>query len=307
MGYIVTAAILLVFALVALGVWRLMVRHNKNVTRAHDKAPSAVALVAFVIILMIFGGVTIGNSITTVEARSVAVQTSFGQYTDTLENGLSLIAPWSSTEEFTTQVQFTELSDGDGALGESVKVNFNGGSTGNAAVVVRWAITEEGAESLWRQHQTFERVENNLVASSIRNSTINVYANYTPVQARGEKVAEIPQKILEQLEDDLGSAGIKVDSVAINDIRLDDRAQAALNRIVDANSRIEEAEAAEQQAIIDARTAGTRQAVLSPEILQQNCLDILANWDQGKSGPVPATFNCNFGETGQTPVIVGQN
>ena len=62
-----------------------------------------------------------------------------------------------------------------------------------------------------------------------------------------------------------------------------------------------------QQQIADqeAAIARTRATTQTPGTLQQNCLDIVAEWDASKRGPLPATFNCNFSGS-STPVIVGR-
>jgi regulator of protease activity HflC (stomatin/prohibitin superfamily) len=229
-------------------------------------------------------------SVTTVGARSVGIQTAFGKYSNTLSNGLQLTAPWSSVEEFSTQVQYLDL---DGK--EAVPVTFKGGGGGEVNATPRWRIDAEGAENLWKKYRTFENVRDKLVNSSAKDAVRIAVSKYTPNEARsGENLRAVADAVAAQLSADLRDDGIVIDSVSVKGISLDDRSQASLDKIVTANNDIERARAEQQRAKIDAETAAIREkgGSLAPAALQRYCLEVVNNWNVGQNGPLPAGFTC---------------
>lgn len=300
MLYIVLASILLLLTAVAVGAFFLMRRHNAKVTSRYDKLPAAGALIVALVLALLFGGVTAAFSATTVDSRAVGIQTSFGRYQDTLENGFQFTAPWSSVEQFSTLNQTLKL-EGDNA----VPVSFSGGSSGSADVTVRWATTAKGAEEQWKQYRTFENVRDQLVEPESRNAFRTEFSNYSPVEAiDGATLNGITSKVNDALKATLEKSGINVVSIQVTKVTLGDRAQNALDRIVEANANTDRATAEQERARIEAETAKIRQESQTPQALQRYCLEVLNSWSVASNGPVPATMNCNFGESGQTPVIV---
>ena len=171
-----------------------------------------VFALAAVVPLLVLGIITAIMSATTVDARSVGIQTSFGRYDATLNNGFHWTAPWASVEEFSTQIQPLDLE---------VPVSFDGGSSGTANVTVRWSIDADGAEELWKDWKTFDRVRDNLVTSEAREQVGAVFSAYGPVQAiDGGNRADIQREVVRLLTDRLGDRGIDVDSVSITAVKL---------------------------------------------------------------------------------------
>jgi regulator of protease activity HflC (stomatin/prohibitin superfamily) len=255
--------------------------------------------------LLLLGIVTVFASATTVGAKSVAIETSFGKYRATLSSGLNWTAPWASVEQFSTQLQTNKLQpNGDAG---PVQVAFKGASSGAADITVRWAITDQGAEALWRNFQTFDHVRDNLVESEVRNSVRDVFSNYAPQDAiDGQNLTAIDASVKSSLSSLLTSRGIRVDSVNVTNIDLGTQAQASINRIVAANANTQTAEANLNTAKVEAQTAAIQAKSQTADTLLRHCLDVVEGWDAAKSGPLPATFNCQLAGTSTTPVIVGQ-
>jgi len=261
--------------------------------------PRLVAALVLVIALVF----TAFNSFTTVGARSVGIQTGFGKYMQTLDNGFHIKAPYSSVEEFSTQVQYLDLN----GEGDAVAVTFKGGGGGNVNATVRWRIDAKQAENLWSKYRTFEAVRDQLVTSSAKDSFRVVVANYTPNDARsGENIRPITEAVVADLSKNLANDGIVIDSVSISSLGLDANSQASLDRIVQANNDIERATAEQQRAQIDAETARIRQetGALAPEANIRYCLELVNSWDVAKNGNLPATFNCALTDPANiTPVL----
>lgn len=253
----------------------------------------ASTVVAFIVGLAVF----LGFSATTVDARAVGIQTSFGKYVDTLDNGFHLTAPWSSVEEFSTNVQDLDLT---------VPVSFDGGSSGEVKMTALWAIESKDAQELWQDWKDFDRVRDRLVGPATRTATAAAFSAYTPDTAKdGANRVTIEDAIGTTLAE-LKASGVEVRSIQITDVKLGDRAQAAVDRIVEATANTQRAQEEQERAKIDAETARIQAETQTPDTIQRRCLEILNNWDASKNGNAPALLNCNFGANSQTPVIVGQ-
>lgn len=252
-----------------------------------EKAPGAftTGIAAILIVL-----VTVLFSATTVSARSVGVETSFGRYQGTLQSGLHWTAPWAGVEEFSTQIQPLSL-EGD----HTVSVSFMGGGQGAVDATVRWYIDTENAQTLWQKYRTFENVRDQLVNSSAKDSFRVVFGRYSPNDARsGENLRAITDAITSDLGNTLSKYGVKVDSVSVQRISLDEATQASLEKVVVANNDIVRAQSEQQRAIIDAKTAEIRQksGSLSGPALIRYCLDVTNAWDVKKNGNLPSGWNC---------------
>lgn len=261
--------------------------------------PGGYGVAAFVaVVFVVF---TLICSATTVGARSVGIQTAFGKYQSTLDSGLHWTSPWSSVEQFSTNIQPLDL-DGKG---ESVSVSYKGGGSGDVNATVRWQIDAENAEKLWKKYRTFNNVRDQLVSSSAKDSFRVVLGEYTPTEARaGENLRPITEAVLNDLRNNLRDDGVKIDSISVKRVDLDAATQRSLERIVQANNDVERAKADQERAKIDAATAKLRetQGALSPQALVRLCLDVTNAWDVSKNGPLPATWNC-VGNS--APVLVG--
>jgi regulator of protease activity HflC (stomatin/prohibitin superfamily) len=283
MGYIVFASIFVLIGLIALAVG-LTVRSEPGVRKG------ALGVVAgmFVLLLVVTGF----NSVTSVGARNVGIQTAFGRYQGTLDNGLQIVAPWSEHEDFSTQIQYLDL-DGD-KNEEGAEVTFAGGGRGVVMATPRWFIDEKEAGQLWKKYKNFDNVRDQLVSSSAKASFRDVVKDYTPNDAL-VKTSEIAQKVKANLETQLSDDGIKIDSISIRTIRLDARSQQSLDKIVQANNDIERAKAEQLRAKVDAETLKIKEKAgnLTEGGLTDKCLTVMDKWDVKKNGSLPAGFSCN--------------
>jgi regulator of protease activity HflC (stomatin/prohibitin superfamily) len=285
MGYIVFASIFVLIGLIALGVG-FAARNEPGVRRG------AFGVTAGMVVLLLV--VTAFNSVTSVGARNVGIQTAFGRYQGTLDNGLQIIAPWSEHEDFSTQIQYLDLDgdkDSDGA-----EVTFAGGGRGVVMATPRWYIDEKDAGQLWKKYKNFDNVRDQLVQSSAKASFRDVVKDYAPNEALVQ-TGKIADEVKTNLEAALADDGVKIDSISIRTIRLDERSQQSLDKIVQANNDIERAKAEQERAKIDAETLKIREkaGTLSQYGQSDKCLTMMDKWDVKKNGPLPAGFNCNSG------------
>jgi regulator of protease activity HflC (stomatin/prohibitin superfamily) len=136
--------------------------------------------------LIVFGA----SSATTVSARSVGIQTGFGKYQKTLDNGFHWTNPTSSVEEFSTQIQTLKL-DGGEKNAPRVNVTYKGGGQGSIAATVSWKISDKEAKALWERYKSFERVRDELVQASAEGAVRDATNKYIPTdaQAKGNEIA----------------------------------------------------------------------------------------------------------------------
>lgn len=265
---------------------------SKSTTKVVASNTAPISYIAAGVSALLLLITVVGFSATTVSARSVAIQTSFGKYQGTLDNGIHFVAPWSKTEEFSTQIQPLELTGEE----DSIAVNYIGGGRGSVDATVRWRINSEDAESLWRKYKTFDRVRDQLVRSAAKDSFRVVVGSYTPNDARsGENLRPISERVVADLRATLVPSGVEIDSVSIKGIFLDEATQKSLERTVIANNNIETAKSEKVRATIDAETAKIRErgGSLSGPALVRYCLEVTNAWDQAKNGVLPAGWNCS--------------
>lgn len=301
MLYLVVATTLLLVGLVGFGLYL----GNRGREFGYGdinlrKAGLGVGVGALVVLLV----TTFFMSLTKVDARAVGIQTAFGKYQNTLDNGLQLTAPWSETEQFSTQVQYLDLDDTDGDR-DSVSVTFKGGGSGKVSLTPRWRIDENGAENLWKKYRTFDKVRDQLVNSSAKDSVRVIVSKYTPNEARdGENLRPIAEAIQADLAASLKDDGVIIDSVSVKNVALDPKTQASLDKIVQANNNVERAKAEQEQAKIEAETVKIRKesGQLSPEALTNRCLEVMDKWSKANNGNLPAGWTCFPGS--EKPFVV---
>lgn len=255
--------------------------------------------------------VTAANSFVTLDHREVGIQTALGRYVATMNTGgVHYKSPWSSVEKFDQTIQTVDLgdvsvsfSDGGGVEG----VEEIGGGKGLIDATVRWQMSrdEQGAKLLWERYRTFESVSVSLVERTARDAVINVSNSY-PAATAIISQRTIADQVRDEIEEALDPYGVVVDSVSIPAIDLDQSTQAAVDRLFTTQQDIKRAQNEQRRAEIDAATVRIREqeGALSPAANQRFCLDIVNNWNAGKNGALPATFNCAMDGSGGQPAII---
>lgn len=244
-----------------------------------EKAWGSMALV-FGLVLLVF------NSLTHVGSNEVGIVNNFGSYQGTVGSGVHWVAPWSSTEKFSTRLQ-TKKIDNSGITLKSEQTGV-AGSPGEIDFNIRYQIDgTEHAEKMWRKFKTFERVTDELVVPEAKSSARQVMGFYTPADATaGKNVRPIGAAIAADLNKALSSYGIKIDSVTVRSVALPKEVRERLAAIqksaadaqradVDAKSRLNVAKqdkaTAEQQAAADK----ARRATATRETIAQDCLKVV--------------------------------
>lgn len=245
------------------------------------------------------------SSLTVVGSREVGIVTAFGKYQSTEGPGWHFTQPWSSVETFTTRVQSLDRKGtkvtllADAAAGSSASdqdLSVPGGS-GTVKATIRWQIDgEKRAENLWRGYKNFDTVKDRLVGPESDTSIQEVFGAQTATDARdGKNRRKLGKAVADNLQASLGGDGIKVLSVTITDVDLDEATEKRLSALAASSARLVQQRIDTQVAEEGARTNAARQGKRSIEQAQTDrCLDIVAEAVKSKA-PLPATFDCDPG------------
>lgn len=140
------------------------------------------AVVAIVGILIV-----LSTCFSTVDARSLGIQTSMGKYRDTLTPGFHLTAPWSAVEEWTTRNQTIRFEgDGNGEERDNFftepRIRVKLGTQAEAFVdaTVTWRITEKSVGDLWKQHKTFTDARSDFAIPAAKGAVNTAFDGYDP-------------------------------------------------------------------------------------------------------------------------------
>jgi len=248
-------------------------------------------------------------SFSTVDARSVGIQTSFGKYRNTLSSGIHVTAPWSSVEDWTTRNQ-TIRFEGDGKAEErdnyytepAVTVRLGNQSEAYVDVTVTWGITEKSVESLWRQYKTFGDARRDFVTPQALAAGNAAFDGYDPFRGLDEKNADNPyvplavwsQKITEALRPLYVARSVELISVQVTKVTYDKKTEDKLRQYADAvaNTRIkaQDVKTAEQEAAASKARAQTAapgcEALIRDLAAQDKLKDLPAGWQcPGVQGP----------------------
>jgi regulator of protease activity HflC (stomatin/prohibitin superfamily) len=254
-------------------------------------------------------------TVTTVDARSVGIQTSFGKYRDTLGSGLHLTAPWSDVEEWTTRNQTIRFAgDGKGSERDNyftepqITVRLGNQSEAYVDVTVTWNVTTQGVEGLWRQHRTFADARQDFAVPAALGATNAVFDGYDPFKSLNTATVESPyipleewsRRIADKLRPMYADRGVNLVAVQATKVAYDKRTEDKLREYADAvaNTRIkaQDVDTAKNEALASKERAA--QAAPGCEALIRD----LAARDQLKN--LPMGWQCP-GTTGPGIVVGG--
>lgn len=286
MFYIITACVFLL-AIVIVAVVGVT-------SKTGDKPVRTGGLLVTLVVLL--GVVTLFFSFYNVGARAVGVGVSMNKYKGTYQSGWGLGAPWLHMEDFSTQLQYLKLSDGDNDDETSrTQVSFAGGGNGKVSATVTWKVDPSNVEQLWKDYQNFDRVRDRLVEPRSSNGIRKALGTLTATDAQdGSKINSINDAIKQSIQAEVGSSGVTIVGVTYDGVDLDPQTQQSIENILRLKQETIAAEQDKKKAEAEKAANAVRQSsgLLSDAAQRQRCLDLTANWDVNKQGTMPATWNC---------------
>lgn len=226
-----------------------------------------------------------------VGAREVGIPETFGHLGADLQPGAHFVAPWTNVHKCSLAQQQTIMTqaptEGDKQGGDGIAVNGNDQGQGTADVTIIYHFDSKQAFDLYKRYGCDEdRIKANLMRPTAKNVIPALAANYPSLDLKAKRadISKAAEPLLDQI---LNPNGIDVDNVLISELTLSQPTQQAADAKLAAQQAAQKAEFARQQAETDAKTqqiqaAAAQQAnnakstSLSPAILCQNWIDMLA-------------------------------
>lgn len=256
--------------------------------------------------------VTIPSYFYTQDAGEAKVQVSWtgeliGQTTET---GIHFKAPWVGARTFDVRnnlVAYVGSADQNGNLvnysgnattGPQITFQDREGVTGNLDLTVRYSLQGDQVLSIYTEYQTQEAFVNKVISETVRSVARQAASSRTTIQVYNDR-AGLAADIQLALEEKLGTQGVTVEDVSLQEVRYSadvvnrfDEAQAARIAVdkaeadqeaatVTARTKVIEAQGLADAAVVQAegqaKANDTLTKSLSPEVLTQRYIDALTN------------------------------
>ena len=218
-----------------------------------------------IIIVIIFGIITIFSSIRVVETGQVAVITRFGVIKSVKNSGIHLTIP------FVTQYNTIKVSQQkiDGHYSTSTKDM----QTISQEITVQYVVNISDIQELYAKF--LGNHEDNIILPSIAEVVQSVTSGYT-IEEFVSKRMEISEFMEEKAKSKLSEYGISVISIDITDHDFSDAYEQAVEAKKVAEQNVEKAEFEKQQAIIEAETNKIKSKSIDNNI---KYMEFLKKWD----------------------------
>lgn len=211
----------------------------------------------------------------------------------TASEGLKFKAPWVELVDYDIRNQQVVYANtgvdnytGGRPDGAQITVQDKEGVTADIDIVVRYSIDPDSVVEIYRRYQSQENFVARLIQNDVRSVVRSVPGKFTTLELLTNR-AQAESDILIALETRWRSQGVRVESVALQEIRYSaevkarfDAAQAARIEVEREQANLQAAEVAAQQKIVQAEAEAKANRLLhdslTPRILQQRYLDTLA-------------------------------
>lgn len=205
--------------------------------------------------------------------------------------------PWEDAIDFDVRNQLAAfMNDGEGSYndaplnGPQITFTDKDGVTGNMDLVVLYSIKPDSVVKLVEDYATQDDFRVKVIEQDIRSVPRDIPGRYTTIQMMTDRV-EVANEIRKALEAEWKDKGVVIEDVSLQEVRYSDAvkqrfedAQNAQTEVVKAKAEAEKAQIAADSAASVRIKDATAQAEanrlltqsLTPEVLQQRYLDVLA-------------------------------
>ena len=249
-------------------------------------------------------GIT-GLSMTTVDARSVGIETKGGKFVDVLKPGRHQVAPWADIEQWTTRNQTFPFK---------VPVRLANQSKADVSGTITWAVADQGADwvkqvdrvkQLWAAYKTFDDMKTKYAEPTARGAVGDVFNVYDPFTGQGTGSADNPRisnaewskRVTAAVDPLYAKTGLTLVLVQVTDVDYDDetekRIQGQSQKVMDTRNAEQDVELAKKQAQANAERAATAKSC-------NELMIYLAQTNQLQN--LPPAFNCGATTGGGTIV-----
>lgn len=287
--------------LLLLGVLTVLVSRSQH--RAVRVTGASVALLGL--------GLLVASCVTTVQAKSVGVQISFGRPIHEFTPGLHVKRPWSRVEKMDGSTQI------DDHLGDQrTEIRLGNQATGYVQNALRWKIQPGAAGELYADYRGFENIGPGLVNQELAAALNYAFSSYDPLdqaRAAGSSAGtttttndEVADAVKARLVERIGDR-IVIESVIIPKVDFDEATQQRINQLQQeiGNTRIAQQREQTAQAEAKANRLIAESVAEDPNVLVSKCLDQQREMIE-KGQPIPVGGLGCWPSSDRTPVIVQQ-
>jgi hypothetical protein len=192
--------------------------------------PGAAKIGGCIALVFALGFGWYGLSLTTVDARSVGIETRGGKFVAVHKPGRHVTAPWASVEQWTTRNQ---------AVSFKYPVRLANQSKADVTGTITWAVADSGGDwaqqvervkQLWNAYKTFDDMKSKYADPTARGVVGDLFNLYDPFKGQGAvstdnpviSYAEWSKKVTEALGPLYAKTGLTLILVQVTDIDYDD-------------------------------------------------------------------------------------
>lgn len=225
---------------------------------------------------------------TTVEAKQVGVQTTFGKvHESTLGAGPHLKAPWTKVTEIDSTIQTDEYK-GDSCI----TVVLSDKNTACISATDRWSVNDENAGDVYAEFRTDDptgSLRDAVVSTQFKAAVNDVFGGYDATQEKRPDYDGLAEEVLAKMEPKTRGL-IDIESITISYIKPSEKLQTKIETIQAQEAKTRIATEAYQTALkqADANRALSESVSNDPNVLVAQCIDGLINGDF----TAPAGFSC---------------
>ena len=299
-----------VLGMITLGVYLGWRAHRKNV--AAGKTQDIGHIFKRVVIGLLTATVlTLAwSSWVQVDTKNIGVMTSFGRPTQPLDNGPHAVWPWQVKNELDGAIQTDSYAGQDDTPCVTVRIARQ--ATACVDMSVKWQLVKDEATTVFQDYRAFSNVRDSLVRRELGATGNEVFAGYDPLKFDDDGVSLAPSNdaLSKQATTVLqrkAGAKIKVESVVVNYVKLDDATQQKLNEhnaeTAKTNIAIQAQKTAKEQAKANAELAASLSK--DPNVLTARCFDLYElAINKGQQVPMAGMAGC-WNTPGNALALVG--
>lgn len=214
--------------------------------REGARAAGAVTLGSAVILGLIVGFLTM--TVTNDEGQAKVLRSWTGEVEgEILTPGLKTKAPWQSALTYDIRNQQVIFASSKGepaknANGPQITIQDKEGVSANIDISVRYSIDPASVVDIYKRYGSPEAFVSKFIENDIRAGVRTVPAKYGTLELLNNR-AEVEQKITEYLAERWEDAGVRVETVSLQEIRYPEDVQQRFAEAQNARTEVEKANA----------------------------------------------------------------
>lgn len=286
MFWFIIAIIAVIAALVGIGI---------AIKSEHSKVAGVATLTIGIIIALVAGFFSM--AVTNDEGQAQVLRSWTGEVQgEILEPGLKAKAPWQDalTYDIRNQQVIFASPTGEGAQGVNgpqITIQDKEGVSANIDITVRYSIKPDAVVDVYKRYGSQENFISRFIENDIRAGVRTIPAKYGTLELLNNR-AQVEQEITAYLEERWDKAGVRVETVSLQEIRYPEDVQQRFAEAQNARTEVEKANAELEANRVKAESNRVLAESLTEQNLEQLKYETLR--EIGKSGNlviVPEDFN----------------